>query len=142
MVPILTTEQQTLLYATLRPLAEMRNRTLAFYLEVQVDPDGGTRYIESEEFVDASPPPRELSDDDLKRLPKAELHMAGRWDCDACGKESFIRAVRLEDEQLRKHLGMEDTDAIGQPEEAHRYVWPNVLGCGHCGSAFRLGAVV
>lgn len=67
--------------------------------------------------------------------PTVELRTAYAWDCDACGRENFCRAVvaefsEEETKEIREDHGI-------QPWEEGMFVTiPEEVACGFCGAEF------
>jgi len=66
---------------------------------------------------------------------EAYLHPAFVWDCDACGEENFVRAIRIEKTEeemaeMRSDLGIEEDD------DGEFLGMPSGVMCQSCGTEY------
>lgn len=67
-------------------------------------------------------------------MTKAELHHAFVFDCELCGRESFVRAAAVESPDVADMLDA----ACGMEPGTHAdwYTTPRTVRCGHCMAEF------
>lgn len=67
-----------------------------------------------------------------------ELHPAFRFDCDECGRESFVRARVIEFEALDPEERAEIAGEVVDETEGQFLTMPTSVACLHCGAKFEV----
>lgn len=144
-MPILTTEQHVSIVKALREEAIARTRPMEMVIRVTAFPNGTAEYLEAQVVQEPDNPSalqESITEAELAELPARELHLAGIWDCDHCGQETYVRSTRLEDPRLRETCGLAPDEAIDPATEQHRHLWPQAVQCHNCLAKFRVEGVV
>lgn len=67
-------------------------------------------------------------------MPTVELIPAYVYDCNACGRENFVRSVQVHDPddlaELREQFGIEEDETVDFCTR------PKEVTCGHCGAEY------
>lgn len=67
---------------------------------------------------------------------KVELHQSFQWDCPACGRENFVRAVTLAPESLDDEDRADIEEQGFDPDEGAFVTAPAEVTCGGCRRTF------
>ena len=68
-------------------------------------------------------------------MEEAYLHPAYVWDCDACGHENFVRAVRMEMDEDDKEA-LKEEYGVDPDEEGEFLGTPDEVECENCGTEY------
>ena len=68
-------------------------------------------------------------------MEQAYLHPAYVWDCDACGQENFVRAVRVEMTE-EDEVAMKEEYGVEPFEEGCFLGTPDEVRCVGCGTEY------